>query len=111
MRHEYFNIDSNQSNSDHATEDNISDHSTETDVSSIQLSEDIEEEPETSQTVAPPLEEPVEEESDVDEGEIEEGDIVDMVGLEDLSLGMRTATPPGHRTIDFHRRAGGIWVS
>ena len=111
MRDEYFNINSNQSNSDRATEDNASDRSTETDASSVQLHEDIEDEPESSQTVVPPLEEPVEEESDVDEEEIEEGDIVDMVGLEDLSLGMRTSTPPGRRSIDFQHCAGGIWVS
>jgi hypothetical protein len=53
----------------------------------------------------PPEEGQEEEPEEGDEEEEEEEDIVDMVGLEDLSLGLRVGSPIGRRSLDF-----GIWA-
>jgi hypothetical protein len=114
MREGYFDMDGSESNSDETigrgTQD-VSGRDNETETSSIQVPEDIESESEISQVVAPrPVEEIREEESD-NETEIGDGDIVHMVGLEDLSLGLRASSPFGQRGSDVFHAAGRIWVS
>jgi len=69
-------------------------------------------------TTSPPIEayleeeEEEEEEEDLEEEDLEEEDIVDMVGLEDLSLAVRTGSPPRTRRISSEIHHGsGIWAS
>jgi hypothetical protein len=114
VRHGYFDMDGSEDNSDENTvTDDASSINTETE--SIQLPSDLESEPESGPSTAPSTvpvaTEPKVEESD-DEADIEEGDIVDMVGLEDLSMNIRTTSPVGsRRSSDFLVGRGGIWVS
>jgi len=111
VRHGYFDMDGSEDNSDEnaVTDDSSSINTSETE--SIQLPNDVESEPESGPSTAPVAGESKVEESD-DEMDIEEGDIVDMVGLEDLSLGFREATPVGsRRSSGFSYGRGGIWVS
>lgn len=115
VRDGYFDMDSNESNSDENTDraaDGTSDIDNATDTSSIQLTEDVESEPELEPPVAPtPVDEEARvEESDDEDAGIEERDIVDMVGLEDLSLELRMSSPVGRRNSDFLHASGSIWV-
>lgn len=68
-------------------------------------------EPAEEETASPPVEAHLEEEEE-DGEDLEEEDIVDMVGLEDLSLGWRTGSPPRTRrtSTDIHLGSG-IWAS
>jgi hypothetical protein len=107
VRHGYFDMDGSEDNSDEniVTDDSSSINTAETE--SIQLPSDWESEPESGPSTAPVAESKVEESDD--EADIEEEDIVDMVGLEDLSMNVRTTSPVGsRRSSDFLH---GIWVS
>lgn len=100
-------MDGSEDNSDEniVTDDSSSLNTSETE--SIQLPSDLESEPESGPSTAPVAESKVEESDD--EADIEEDDIVDMVGLEDLSMNVRTTSPVGsRRSSDFLH---GIWVS
>jgi len=60
---------------------------------------------------SPPVEAELEEEAEEEE-DLEEEDIVDMVGLEDLSLGLRSGSPPrARRTSSEIHHGSGIWAS
>jgi hypothetical protein len=61
--------------------------------------------------VSAPVEAELEEETEEEE-DLEEEDIVHMVGLEDLSLGLRSGSPPrGRRTSNDVHHGLGIWAS
>jgi hypothetical protein len=91
VRDSYFDMDGSESNSDESPGDD-----------SIEL-------PEPS---APHGEAHLDADVEDESSDIEEEDIVDMLGLEDLSLGLRTGSPVGRRSSnDLHRLGVGIWAS
>jgi hypothetical protein len=109
VRHGYFDTDASEDNSDENTVTDDSSSIATSEAESIQLPSDLESEPESGPSTALMAE--AKEETD-DEADIEEEDIVDMVGLEDLSMNIRATSPVGsRRSSDFLHVRGGIWVS
>jgi hypothetical protein len=90
VRDGYFDLDGSESNSDENTE---SEGAIEPEDSPVdEGEEDYEQQGEEND----------DEEEEDEEEKLEEEDIVDMVGLEDLSLGWRNLTPLGWRSSDYH---------
>jgi hypothetical protein len=97
VRDGYFDLDGSESNSDENT------------GSEGTFGEPEDSRPEQEEHRQQHQEEEEEEEEEEEDDDLEQGDIVDMVGLEDLSLGWRNSTPILRRSGDYH--GTGNWQS